>query len=127
MKGVIYVTRTVLGVFKERKDAEDAINELDQNSYNPQDMSIAMRNGDEKMENTGSNVASGAVSGATNVKSLSSSVDDLRQEDYEDRYYEKESLHAPVGMKGGRRRMKEDLTSEREFRKKTKRGRKFKF
>lgn len=227
------MVRTVIGVFREREDAEDAINELDRNGYNPYDMSIVMRNGDAKIEDAGTNVASGAVSGiatggvlgglaglligtgvfpglgtlliggplavalglsgaaattvsgvatgavaggligglmglglkrdeaevyedqiregaillavpvrseeapfvqdlmedygAINIKTLSSSVDELREEDYEGRYYSREDLYAPVGMKGGRRRMEEDLENERRQRRKSRRGRRSRF
>ena len=61
------MARLVLGVFLNRPDAEDAINELEVEGYNPKDISIVMRNQEGDVINqdgTGGDVASGAVSGA---------------------------------------------------------------
>lgn len=62
------MTKTVLGVFSERQNAEDAINRLHEDGYDPKDISIVMKNREEGKkleENTGADVAKGAVSGAT--------------------------------------------------------------
>ncbi|MBI3485346.1 DUF1269 domain-containing protein [Candidatus Daviesbacteria bacterium] len=58
----------VIGIFGSRGMAEDAINELSASNFNPKDISIVMRNGQEAVvmrESTGANLAGGAVSGAT--------------------------------------------------------------
>ncbi len=62
------MTKTVLGIFTERMDAEEAINKLKDDGYDPKDISIVMRDkaqGDKLAEETGSDVVGGAVSGAT--------------------------------------------------------------
>lgn len=62
------MAKLVLGVFLNRTDAEDAINELETEDYNPKDISIIMRNQEGEVtteDGKGSDVASGAVSGAT--------------------------------------------------------------
>lgn len=62
------MTKTVLGVFNNRTDAEEAINELRDRDYNPKDISIVMKNREEAKEmekNTGADVAGGAATGAT--------------------------------------------------------------
>jgi hypothetical protein len=62
------MTKTVLGIFVERENAEAAIDKLKADGYNPKDISIVMKNPIEgrKLENnTGANVAGGVVSGAT--------------------------------------------------------------
>lgn len=62
------MTKLVLGIFNNRADAEDAIDELRDRDYNPKDISIVMRNHDEAVEmadNTGADVAGGAATGAT--------------------------------------------------------------
>lgn len=59
---------TVLGIFNDQQNAEDVINELETRGYNPKEMSIVMRNSADAKnmaENTGADVAEGAVSGAT--------------------------------------------------------------
>jgi uncharacterized membrane protein len=61
------MAKMVLGVFTERDDAEDAIEELKTAGYNAKDISIIMKNDKESEEfadSTGTNVAEGAVSGA---------------------------------------------------------------
>ena len=61
------MAKTVLGIFTVRQGAEDAINELKDLDYNPKDVSIVLRDKQVKEEvedNTGANVAGGAVSGA---------------------------------------------------------------
>lgn len=60
------MAKTVLGIFADRADAEDAINELSDDGYDPKDISIVLkdqREGEELSDNTGANVASGTVSG----------------------------------------------------------------
>lgn len=60
--------KTVLGVFNERADAEEAIDRLRDADYNPKDLSIVMKDteaGAEIADTTGTNVATGAASGAT--------------------------------------------------------------
>jgi len=62
------MTHTVLAVFNNREDAEHAINDLKDSGYNPKDISIVMKDKKEAehlSENTGTDVAGGAVSGAT--------------------------------------------------------------
>jgi uncharacterized membrane protein len=59
---------TVLGVFNSQTDAENAIDDLKEHGYNPKDLSIVMKDNAaarEVADNTGANVASGAISGAT--------------------------------------------------------------
>ena len=61
------MAKTVLGVFANRDDAEDAINRLEADGYNPKDISIVMK--DHKTaeyirDNTGADVATGGVLGA---------------------------------------------------------------
>lgn len=58
----------VLGVFGNRTNAEEAINTLESKGFNPKDMSVVMKDTEEAKElgeNTGADVAGGAVSGAT--------------------------------------------------------------
>ncbi len=58
----------VFGVFSERMHAEDAINELESEGFDPKDISIVMQNKDEAdviHTNTGASVAGSAASGAT--------------------------------------------------------------
>jgi uncharacterized membrane protein len=60
--------RTILGVYDDTDNAEDAINQLREDGLNPKDISIVMKNkkeGEELASNTGADVAGGAVSGAT--------------------------------------------------------------
>lgn len=62
------MAQTVFGVFSERTDAEDAITDLEEVGYNPKEISIIMKDRKEAQEvadNTGVDVAEGAVSGAT--------------------------------------------------------------
>jgi uncharacterized membrane protein len=62
------MAKTVLGIFSDSENAENAINTLKDAGYNPKDISIIMkdkREGKEIAENTGSNMVEGAVSGAT--------------------------------------------------------------
>jgi uncharacterized membrane protein len=66
--GEKYMTHTILGIFSERTDAEEAINHLEKDGYNPKNISIVMKDSGERTElesNTGANVAGGALSGAT--------------------------------------------------------------
>jgi hypothetical protein len=67
-KGVKIMAKTVLGVFTDRDDAEQAIMHLKDDGYNPKDISIVMRDQavrDEIVDDTGAGVAEGTVSGAT--------------------------------------------------------------
>lgn len=58
----------ILGLFKDRGSAEDAISDLSKSGFSPKDISIIMKNGDiagNFTKTTGESVGSGAVSGAT--------------------------------------------------------------
>lgn len=65
------MTRTVFGVFKTRSEAEDAISDLKADDYNPKEISVIMRDQNEREEvtrDTGAgdalgNTSAGAVSG----------------------------------------------------------------
>ena len=60
--------KTVIGIFADREDAEDAIVSLKQEDYNPKDISIIMRDSQESQDfthSTGTNVVGGATTGAT--------------------------------------------------------------
>lgn len=62
------MSNTVLGIFNDRVNAEAAIADLEDLDYDPKDLSIVLKNKDEKAaieENTGADVAQGAVGGAT--------------------------------------------------------------
>ncbi len=62
------MTHTILGIFADRANAEEAINHLEEDGYNPKNISIVMKDSGERTElenNTGANVAGGALSGAT--------------------------------------------------------------
>lgn len=62
------MTYTVLGIFPQENDAEDAIAELQKKGFNPKDISIVMKDKRQQHvveENTGANVAEGTLSGAT--------------------------------------------------------------
>ncbi len=62
------MTKTIFATFSERTDAEEAINKLKTDGFNPKDISIVMKNrkeGEQFAEDTGTDVAGGAVSGAT--------------------------------------------------------------
>jgi hypothetical protein len=64
----IFMADMIISVFSERDDAEDAIEELKTAGYDPKDISIMMKNNTEQRDladSTGSNVAGGAVTGAT--------------------------------------------------------------
>lgn len=57
----------IFGVFNERDNAEEAISELESEGFNPDDISIIMKNKTEAesiRDNTGARVAEGSVSGA---------------------------------------------------------------
>lgn len=59
---------TVLGLFENRTDVEQMIERLRDEGFNPEEMSIVMRNREEAEEiesNTGADVVGGAASGAT--------------------------------------------------------------
>jgi len=61
-------THTILAVFEDRKNAEDAINDLESHGYNPKDISIMLNDSKDRdviVENTGASVADGTVGGAT--------------------------------------------------------------
>jgi uncharacterized membrane protein len=60
--------KVVLGIFSDRSDAEAAFDELEEIGYNPKDISIVMkdhREAESLANDTGADVAGGAVSGAT--------------------------------------------------------------
>ena len=60
--------KMILGIFVNRDDAEEAIVQLEEQGYNPKDISFIMQDREqakEMAESTGSSVASGAVGGAT--------------------------------------------------------------
>jgi hypothetical protein len=62
------MSSTVLGVFGDRENAENAINELRGSGYDPKNISIVMKDESEGTvinNNTGASVATGAASGAT--------------------------------------------------------------
>lgn len=62
------IQKTVIGVFSDRDDAEDAIASLKQEDYNPKDISIVMQSSDDSQQlahSTGTNVVGGAATGAT--------------------------------------------------------------
>ncbi len=63
----INMSQTVIGVFKTQTDAENAINSLKDLGYEPQDMSVIMKDvkkAEEVGDKTGVHVAEGAASGA---------------------------------------------------------------
>lgn len=58
----------IFGVFTERENAENAINELENGGFDPKNISIVMKDTDDAkviQNNTGANVAEGATAGAT--------------------------------------------------------------
>lgn len=60
--------KTVIGLFTESSDVENAINDLKSRGYNPKDISMIMKDTREAkkiQENTGGDVAAGAATGAT--------------------------------------------------------------
>ncbi len=62
------MTKTVFAIFDNRSDAEAVIEQLQTEGFDPEDISIVMkdsREAEDMRENTGANVASDAVSGAT--------------------------------------------------------------
>ncbi|MGI8419429.1 MAG: general stress protein [Candidatus Levyibacteriota bacterium] len=62
------MTETILGIFTDRSDVEEAISKLQGKGFNPKDISIVMRDKAEAKDighDTGANVAGGALSGAT--------------------------------------------------------------
>lgn len=62
------MTTTVLGIFSDRDAAVEALNELKAAGYNPKNISIVMRDQEEGRaiaQDTGAQVAEGAVTGAT--------------------------------------------------------------
>lgn len=61
------MTKTVLGIFSNRDEANDAVEALRKADYKPADISIVMKEGEEKeevVESTGEHVVKGATSGA---------------------------------------------------------------
>lgn len=57
---------TVLGVFRDREHADKAVDELREEGFDTKDISIIMKDEDNKSEeDTGANVAGSAASGAT--------------------------------------------------------------
>ncbi|HRN86146.1 MAG TPA: general stress protein [Candidatus Dojkabacteria bacterium] len=62
------MANTIFGIFAERESAEEAINSLKSQGYDPKDISIVVKDrseGERIAEETGSDVAEGAVAGAT--------------------------------------------------------------
>lgn len=62
------MTKTLIGVFEERSDVEEAIDKLKSNGLNAKDFSIVMKDrraADDIGEDTGAEVAEGALAGAT--------------------------------------------------------------
>jgi hypothetical protein len=62
------MAKKVLGIFNDRDYAEAAINDLEDVGYDAEEISIVLKNKEDKEkleENTGADVAQGAVSGAT--------------------------------------------------------------
>lgn len=62
------MTKIVLGIYNDRDDAENAIERLRDEGYNPKDISILMKDAGEGKsiaEDTGADVVAGTVSGAT--------------------------------------------------------------
>jgi uncharacterized membrane protein len=62
------MTKTVLGIFPQTSDAELAIKHLEEDGYNPKDISIVMKDKGTQQtleHSTGANVTGGALSGAT--------------------------------------------------------------
>lgn len=60
--------KVVLGIFSDRTQAESAFHELEEIGHNPKDISIVMKDRKEAQElanDTGTDVAGGALSGAT--------------------------------------------------------------
>ena len=62
------MAKTVIGVFSDKDNVEEVIDELQDEGFNPKDFSIVMRDradAEEISTNTGADVAAGAMSGAT--------------------------------------------------------------
>ena len=62
------MAKTIIGIFHDRSDAEEAIDELKDRDYNPKDFSIVMKDTEEAekiQQNTGTDVVGGATAGAT--------------------------------------------------------------
>lgn len=62
------MSKMIFGVFTERENAENAINKLENQGFDPKNISIVMKNQDEAKvieNNTGANVAGGARRGAS--------------------------------------------------------------
>lgn len=60
------MAKTVLGIFNDRSDVEDAINKLQSKGFNPKDVSIVMKDQTEAHDignDTGASVAKGALTG----------------------------------------------------------------
>ncbi len=61
------MSKMIFGVFAERENAENAINELENEGFDPKNISIVMKNHEDAKlieHNTGANVAGGATAGA---------------------------------------------------------------
>lgn len=68
LKGGENMEQTIIGIFADRADVEGAIDKLKGEKFNPEDISIVMKDKREQEEignDTGANVAGGALSGAT--------------------------------------------------------------
>lgn len=62
------MTKMIFGVFAQRIDAENAINSLETEGFDPKEISIVMKNNEDVeaiRNNTGANVVGGATAGAT--------------------------------------------------------------
>lgn len=62
------MTKTILGIFTAKDDAQDALYHLEKAGYNPKDISIIMKDSIQTqkfVDNTGTNVAQNAATGAT--------------------------------------------------------------
>jgi len=62
------MSKMIFGVFTERENAENAINELENGGFDPKDISIVMKNHEDAKvihDNTGANITGGATAGAT--------------------------------------------------------------
>lgn len=65
--GVKYMTKTVLGIFTDRHDAEDAVTEFAREGFRAKDISLVMSDTSQATDvkrSTGTNVAEGATTGA---------------------------------------------------------------
>jgi uncharacterized membrane protein len=62
------MTKTVLGIFQDNNNAESAVSKLEEDGYDPKNISIVMKDreeGEKLGADTGTNISAGATSGAT--------------------------------------------------------------